>query len=153
NTAPMWYERKIYYLADRDSNRRANIWVYDLDTRQHRQVTHLTDFDIDFPALGGDAIAFQHSGKLYLLQLGNEELHEVPVVVPDDEVRTRPRVVAVKDQIRERDPANKVNYAMAPNGRRALFSARGDIVSVDVENGSSRNLTLTQGADEDHPSF
>jgi hypothetical protein len=50
NTSPMWYGRKIYYLSDQDANRRANIWVYDQDTKQTREVTHFTDYDIDFPA-------------------------------------------------------------------------------------------------------
>jgi tricorn protease len=153
NTAPMWYGRKIYYLSDRDANRRANLWVYDLDTKQSREVTHFTDYDIDFPALGGDAIAFQQGGKLYLLDLPSEQLREVPVSVPDDNPRTRPHVADVKDQIRDIDPSQTVDYALAPNGKRTLFSARGDIFSLPTEDGATRDLTNTQGADEDHPAW
>ena len=151
NTSPMWWGRRIYFLSDRDSNRRANLWVYDQDTRQTRQVTRFTDFDIDFPALGGDSIAFQQGGKLYLLDLPSETLREVPVHVPDDNVRKRVRVADVKDQIRDSDIAQQVDYALAPNGKRTLFSARGDIFSVPTEQGATRDLTGTQGADEDHP--
>ena len=43
--------------------------------------------------------------------------------------------------------------ALAPNGKRTLFSARGDIFSVPSENGATRNLTGTPGADEDHPAW
>ena len=153
NTSPMWYGRKIYYLSDQDANRRANIWVYDLDTKQSRQVTHFTDYDIDFPALGGDAIAFQQGGKLYRLDLPNEETHEVPISVPDDNPRTRVHVDAVNDEIRDSDPAGQTDYALAPNGKRTLFSARGDIFSVPTENGATRDLTLTPGIDEDHPAW
>ncbi|HEX4180994.1 MAG TPA: S41 family peptidase [Caulobacteraceae bacterium] len=153
NTSPMWYGRKIYYLSDQDAHRRANIWVYDLDAKQTREVTHFTDYDIDFPALGGDAIAFQEGGKLYRLDLPSEEVHEVPISVPDDNPRTRVRVVAVHDQIRDSDPAGDVNYALAPNGKRTLFSARGDIFSVPTENGATRDLTGTPGVDEDHPAW
>ena len=117
------------------------------------QVTHFTDYDIDFPALGGDAIAFQEGGKLYRLDLPSEELHEVPVSVPDDNPRTRPHVQQVADEIRDSDPAGQVDYALAPNGERTLFSARGDIFSVPTENGPTRDLTGTQGADEDHPAW
>ena len=67
NTSPMWYGKRIYFLSDQDAHRRANIWVMDSDTKQTREVTHFTDYDIDFPALGGDAIAFQQGGKLYRL--------------------------------------------------------------------------------------
>ena len=153
NTSPMWWGRKIYYLSDQDAARRANIWCYDLDTKQTREVTHFTDFDIDFPALGGDAIAFQQGGKLYLLDLPSEQLHEVPVAVPDDNTRTRQRVAEVKDQVRDVDPAQVIDYALAPNGKRTLFSARGDIFSVPSEDGPTRDLTNTQGADEDHPAW
>ncbi len=58
-----------------------------------------------------------------------------------------------KSEIRAIDPAGQVDYALAPNGKRTLFSARGDIFSVPTENGATRNLTSTQGADEDHPAW
>ena len=153
NTSPMWYGNRIYYISDQDAQRRANIWVIDTDTKQARQVTHFTDYDIDFPALGGDAIAFQQGGKLYRLDLPSEHLEEVPVLVPDDGLRTRPRIADVKGEIRFVDPASQVDFALAPNGKRTLFSARGDIFSVPTENGATRNLTNTPGADEDHPAW
>jgi tricorn protease len=153
NTSPMWYGRKIYYLSDQDSHRRANIWVYDEDTKQTREITHFTDYDIDFPALGSDVIAFQDGGKLYRIDLPSEQLSEVPISVPDDNLRTRQHVDAVKDELRDSDPAGQVNYALAPNGKRTLFSARGDIFSVPSEYGATRDLTGTPGIDEDHPAW
>ncbi|HEV7157557.1 MAG TPA: S41 family peptidase [Caulobacteraceae bacterium] len=153
NTSPMWWGRKIYYLADRDQNRRANIWVHDLDTGKDREVTHFTDYDIDFPALGGDAIAFQQGGKLYLLSLPDEQLREAPLNVPDDNLRTRAHVAEVKDEIRASDAAQQPDFALAPNGKRTAFSARGDIFTVPTEEGATRDLTGTQGADEDHPAW
>ncbi|HEY2535154.1 MAG TPA: PDZ domain-containing protein, partial [Xanthobacteraceae bacterium] len=153
NTSPMWYGNRIYYLSDQDANRRANIWVIDPDTKQTREVTHFTDYDIDFPALGGDAIAFQQGGKLYRLDLPDEHLEEVHLRIPDDGQRSRARVADVKNEIRTVDPAGQVDYALAPNGKRTLFSARGDIFSVPTENGATRNLTGTPGADEDHPAW
>ncbi len=153
NTSPMWYGRKIYYLSDQDAHRRANIWVYDQDTKQTREVTHFNDYDIDFPALGGDAIAFQQGGKLYRLDLPGETLTEVPVYLPDDNPRLRPHVADVKDAVRDADPAGQTDFALSPNGKRTLFSARGDIFSVPTEHGATRNLTGTQGIDEDHPAW
>ena len=153
NTAPMWAGRRIWFLSDRDANRRANLWVYDQDTKQTRQVTHFADYDIDFPALGGDAIAFQQGGKLWRLDLADESLHEVPVNVPDDNPRLRAHVADVKGAIRSADPAQQVDFALAPNGQRTLLSARGDIFSVPTEYGATRNLTSTPGVDEDHPAW
>ncbi len=159
NTAPMWYGRTIYYLSDGDKHFRANIWAYDLDTKETRQVTHFSDYDIDSPSLGDNAITFQQGGKLFVLDLPSEALHALDVVVPDDGTRTQPRTVAAKDFIREFDmgfitgPGNDVDYALAPSGKRALFSARGDIFSVPVNDGPTRNLTNTPAADQDHPTW
>ncbi len=153
NTSPMWVGRKIYYLSDQDQARRANIWCYDLDSKQTHEVTHFTDYDIDFPAYGSNAIAFQQGGHLYTLDLPGEQLHAVTVTLPDDNTRTRPHVADVKDMLRDKDMAQQVDYALSPNGKRAVFSARGDIFSVPAEHGATRNLTNTQNADEDHPVF
>jgi tricorn protease len=153
NTSPMWYGRKIYFLSDRDRNFRANIWVYDLDTKQTREVTQFTDYDIDFPSLGNDAITFQQGGKLYVLDLPTEKLRALDLTVPDDGIRTQPRVAGVSSDIRDTDMAQQTDYDLSPNGKRALFSARGDIFSVPVEDGTIRDLTNTPGADEDHPAW
>ena len=144
----------IYFLSDQDSHRRANIWVLrpGQPSRPGRSPTSPI-MTSTFPALGGDAIAFQQGGKLWLLDLPSEQLREVPVSVPDDNPRTRPHVADVKDQIRDADPAQQVDFALAPNGKRTLFSARGDIFSVPTENGATRDLTGTQGVDEDHPAW
>lgn len=153
NTSPMWVNNKIYYLSDQDAQRRANIWCLDLTSHKTHQVTHFTDYDIDFPAYGDGAIAFQQGGRLFLLDLASEQAHAVDVVVPDDNLRARTRVADVKDMVRDRDMAQQVDYALSPNGKRTLFSARGDIFSTPTEHGATRNLTSTQGADEDHPAW
>ncbi len=153
NTSPMWVGRKIYYLSDQDAHRRANIWCYDLDTKQTREITHFTDYDIDFPAYGANAIAFQQGGQLYTLDLPSEQLRAVALGLPDDNTRTRPHVADAKPLLRDKDMAQQVDYALSPNGKRAIFSARGDIFSLPAEHGATRNLTGTQNADEDHPVF
>ena len=153
DTAPMWAGRKIYFLSDRDEHRRENIWVYDLDSKQFSEVTHFTDYDIDFPSLGDNGIVFQQGGSLWVLDLPSEQLHQVDVSVPDDGTRTGVRYVDASKSIRDTDTANVTNYALSPNGKRALFSARGDLFTLPAEHGATRDLTATSNADEDHPSW
>ena len=153
DTSPMWVGRRIYFLSDRDANRRANIWCFDMDSRQFREVTHFTDMDIDFPSLGDGAITFAQGGGLYVLDLPSETLHKLDVRVLDDGTRTGPRTVKVGGAIRDVDVAQQTDYALSPNGKRALFSARGDIFSVPAEHGAIRDLTETSNADEDHPAW
>ncbi|MBV8398464.1 MAG: PD40 domain-containing protein, partial [Acetobacteraceae bacterium] len=83
-TSPMWLGKTVYFLADHDSSRRRNIWAYDTTSGETRQITHFTDYDIDFPSLGsgpeGQAgIVFQQGGKLHVLDVPSEQLHDLDV--------------------------------------------------------------------------
>jgi tricorn protease len=157
-TSPMWYGNRIYFLSDKDQKRRKNIWVYDLGTKQFREITHFTDYDIDFPSLGvgakgGDGIVFQQAGALWVVDLPTEQVHRLNVTVPDDGTRTGPRYTDASKSIRDQDTSGNTDYALSPNGKRALFSGRGDIFTVPAEHGATRNLTNTSNADEDHPAW
>ena len=152
-TAPMWSGKTIYFLSDHDAARRENIWAYDTETKAFREITHFTDYDADFPSLGDTGIVFAQGGSLYVLDLPSEELHKLTVRVPDDGMHTRPRMVDAKETIRDKDAADLTDFALSPNGMRALIDARGDIFSLPVEHGNTRNLTETSNADEDHPAW
>ena len=152
-TAPMWVGHTLYFLADHDASHRENIWALDLASHQFRQVTHFTDFDADFPSLGDSGITFQQGGDLYVLDLPGEQLHKLAVRVPDDGMHTSPRFVDASRYIRTADAAQITDFDLAPNGKRVLLSARGDLFSVPAQFGSTRNLTETPGADEDHPAW
>jgi tricorn protease len=152
-TAPMWFGKTIYFVADHDEHRRANIWAYDTVTKQFRQITRFTDYDVDFPSLGDNGLVFQQGGSLYVIDLPSEALHRIEVRVPDDGMHTRPRYVDAKKYIRDKDPADQTDFALSPNGKRVLLQARGDLFSLPVEHGDTRNLTETVNADEDHPEW
>jgi tricorn protease len=157
-TFPMWYGKTIYFLSDHDSHRRENIWAYDTGSHEFREITHYVDYDIDFPSLstgaqGEAGIVFQQGGKLHVLDVPSEQLHDLEVVVPDDGTRTGPRWVDANRQTRELDMAQHTDFDLAPNGGRVVFSARGDLFTVPAEHGNTRNLTQTSTADEDHPSW
>jgi tricorn protease len=157
-TSPMWLGKTIYFLADHDASRRRNIWAYDTGSGEFRQITHFTDYDIDFPSLGtnpqGEAgIVFQQGGRLHVLDVPSEQLHALDVTVPDDGTRTGPRWVDARTAIREQDTSQHTDFDIAPNGNRAIFSARGDLFTVPLEHGNTRNLTQSSNADEDHPTW
>ena len=153
STAPMWNGRHIFYLSDRDANRRANIWVHDLDGGQDRELTHFTDSDIDFPSIGGDTIVFAQDGALWTLDTNAGDAKRLDVTVPDDGTRTQPRFVHAEKQLRDQDAAGQPDFALSPNGKRLVVSARGDLFSIPAEHGATRDLTATSNADEDHPAW
>ncbi len=145
DTDPMWYGDTIYFSSDRGPRFRKNLWAYDLKTEQFRQVTHFEDYDVDWPSLGNDGIVLQCGGALYVLDLPSETLHRIDVEVPGDAVRERPRWADASKSIRAFD--------VAPNGKRALFGARGEILTVPREHGNTRDLTGTAAAREQYPAW
>ncbi|MBV8483724.1 MAG: PD40 domain-containing protein [Verrucomicrobia bacterium] len=145
STDPMWYGNTIYFLSDRDTNRRANLWAYDLNTKALRQITKFTDYDVDWPSIGDTGIVFQQGGSLYVLDLPSEQLHKLDVMVPDDGTRSAPRFVDASKQIRA--------YDISPNGKRAVFEARGDIFTVPEKDGATRDITETSNANERYPNW
>jgi len=81
---PAWAGNQVYFLSDRGQNMRRNIWAYNTQTRQTRQITFFEDFDIAFLSAGPDDLVFEAGGDLYLLDLVTEKYKEVEVHVVSD---------------------------------------------------------------------
>jgi tricorn protease len=137
---PMWSGNKIYFLSDRDSVKRMNLYVYDLTTKDTKQLTSFAEFDIKFSSLGDNAIVFENGGYIYKFDLATEKTEKVPVSIEDDLVGGRGGITNVSDNI--------TNYEISPDGKRALFGGRGDIFTVPAKYGAVRNLTNTPGIHE-----
>ena len=137
---PMWSGGRIYFISDRDANKRMNLYVYDLGTKATRKLTDFTEFDIKFPSLGPDAIVFENGGFLHRFDLASEKTAKVPVVIAEDMAAGRTKVVNVSDRVNQ--------WEIAPDGKRAIFGARGDIFTVPAKDGNTRNLTRTPGVHE-----
>ena len=146
DSVPMWHgESTLYFLSDRDENKRANIWACDLKHDKFRQVTFFKEFDVHFPSIGPGDIVFENAGRLYLLDLQTEKSREVEVRVVTDRATLKPHYKNVSSYIQD--------ATLSPSGKRALFAARGDIFSAPAEHGVVRNLTRTSGVDERYPAW
>lgn len=137
---PMWSGNKIYFISDRDENQRMNLYVYDLATKKTDKLTSFVDFDIKFPSLGKNAIVFENGGYIYKFDLAANKLEKVSITIADDMVTGRAEIKDVSK--------NVSNFEISPDGKRALFGARGDVFTVPAENGPTRNLTGTSGIHE-----
>src|SRR3954452_5874166 len=140
---PMWHGNTIYFLSDRGTNERNNIWAYDVTGGGVRQITQFNDFDITFPSLGPDGIVFQAGGRLYMLDLATDKWSEVSVHVVSDETTLRQRTAKVEPLI--------ADVAVSPTGKRAVFEARGDVFTVPAEFGAVVNVTRSSGVAERYP--
>lgn len=140
---PMWHGGTLYFLSDRGAGQRHNIWALERATGTLRQLTHFSDFDVTFPAIGPRDMVFEAGGRLYLMDLATEQVREVSVQVVTDRTTLKPRSETVTALIRSAAPS--------PTGKRAVFEARGDVFTVPAEHGPVMNLTRSSGSAERYP--
>jgi tricorn protease len=140
---PMWSEDNIFYLSDQGEAKRYNIWVFNTQTKEHKQITKFTDFDIHYPSIGPDEIVFEAGGKLYLLNLESKDYKEVEIEIINDQSTLIPKQINVGDNIEW--------FHISPKGNRIIVEARGDIFSLPAEKGITQNLTQTSGVAERYP--
>ena len=139
STQPMWIGESIYYLSDRE-DWKVNLWRYDLASRTHTRLTSFTEFDCKWAHAGSGKIVFENGGWIYLLDPRDGLARKISVQLPDDERRARRRWVKVDEFV--------TTARLGPDGKRAVFTARGDVFTVPAENGDIRNLTRTSGVRE-----
>ena len=150
DTIPMWHGKKIYYLSDAGPNHRLNIWCYDLETKERKQITRFKDYDVKWPSNGpgpnGEGeIIFEYNAELYLLNLADEQATPVNISIPGARPKLRP--------IRKDVSGRLSDWHLSPNAKRVLVQSRGDIWSLPAKNGTPRNLTRTSGIAEREPSW
>ncbi|HSE13108.1 MAG TPA: S41 family peptidase [Rudaea sp.] len=136
---PIWIGNAIYFVSDRDDV--LNLYRYDIAGGQTTQLTRHRDFDVRW-ASGDRAghIVYELGGALRVFDAAANQDRALVIDVPTDGVHTRPEHVAVADRIEQ--------FGLSPHGERAVFTARGDLFSVPVEKGITRDLTHTSDAHE-----
>lgn len=140
---PTWSGDNIFFASDRDT--KLNIWQYNTVTKETRQITRYTDYDVMWPAGNGDQLVYENGGYIYKLNLQSGQSEKLKVSISFDNPNLIPYYKNVKDNIQ--------SFAVSPTGKRALFDARGDIFSVPAESGITENLTETQGVREIFPAW
>jgi tricorn protease len=140
---PMWVGDKVYFLSDRDGG--TTLFVYDTTKKELRRLLDPGRNDIKTASASGDAIVYDQFGSLFLFDLKTEKSKPIPVHVAADLTAVRPRLEKVAKNIR--------NVGLSPHGTRAVFEARGEILTVPAEKGDIRNLTHTPGAADRDPAW
>ncbi len=133
---PMWFGDEIYFCSDRD--RTMNLFCYDLKTNQTRKVTNYTEYDIKFPSAGDNRIIYENGGFIYIFDIKTQTSTKISVEIADDLNTSRDEL---KDATRFMGSVNP-----SPDGNRIVVAGRGDIFSVPVKEGITRNLTSSSNA-------
>ena len=141
---PMWVGDDVYFVSDRDGV--LNLYRYDTGAKKTERVTSEKTWDVRWPASDSKGrIVYELNGELNVYDAATGKSRSVPIQVPSDGVARRPRRVSAAGNIED--------YALSPQGRRAVFSARGDIFTVPAEKGPTRNLTKSSDAHDRLPAW
>ena len=141
--SPMWSGEKVYFLSDR--NGPISLFSFDTKLKKVVEVIPNRGLDIKSASLGPDAIVYEQFGALNLFDLKSSRIQKVNVSIDADQLAVRPRYEKVANRV--------ANAAISPTGARAVFEARGEILSVPAEKGDARNLTKTPGVAERDPAW
>jgi len=140
---PMWIGSKVYFLSDRSGP--ITLFAYDTATKKVASVIPNTGLDIKSASAGPEAIVYEQFGSLNLFDLKSGKTKKLNINVTGDMAAVRPKYEKVDTRI--------ANAAISPTGARAIFEARGEILSVPAEKGNARNLTSTPGIAERDPAW
>ena len=143
---PMWIDERIWFASDRTGT--LNLWSYDLKNKTVHQETSSNMWDVRWPSAGspGDhRIVYEKGGELFWLDTNTRQETAITIRVPNEGQTKRHQTVDASKMIE--------GYDLSPGGRRAVFAARGDLLTVPKEHGDVRNLTSSPGAHDKHPSF
>src|SRR5580700_1290741 len=140
---PMWVDQRVFFLSDR--NGPMSLFRYDTKTKGVTVALKNDGLDFKYASAGPDAIVIEQFGAIWLYDLKTGAAHKVDIRIAGDLPQLRPRYETVANRIRNAD--------ISPTGLRAVFEARGEILTVPAEKGDIRNLTNTPGADERYPAW
>ncbi len=146
NAYPMWVGDSMLFVSDRGPKGISNLYRYSFATKAVTPVTEFGDFDVQMPSTDGKSLVFVRAGWLYAMDVATGQVRKVDVDVPSDRWELAPRTVNATKWIQ--------SMAVASDGKRAAFEARGDVFVVPADDVlPTRDLTRTTRSRERFPAF
>jgi tricorn protease len=134
---PMWIGNTIYFVSDRTGT--LNLYSFDVATQKVAELTHNTVWDVRWASSDNSSrIVYELDGELHVYDTTTGKDTKLSITVPDDGLSKRPSHYPVAKFVEDFD--------LSPKGERALFAARGDVFTVPIEKGPTRNLTDSSNA-------
>ncbi|WP_151173852.1 S41 family peptidase [Pseudoalteromonas ruthenica] len=129
---PTWVGDNIYFVSDRDYT--LNLYQYREGEAPKKLTTH-EDFDVLWPSAGPNAVVYENGGYLYRFDPTTEQSNKLTINVAGVRQYAMPYSKNVSDFID--------SMSLSHDGKRALFTARGELFSVPAQKGPTRNLSYT----------
>jgi len=136
---PLWIGDDVAFISDRNEGS-ANLFLYERGSHALRQLTHESPWDVRAADAHGNTIVYEAGGRLKSVDLVTGTVQAIPIHLAAGSLQARPQW---------KDASKSISSAvLSPTGKRVLVTARGEVFSVPVKDGTVRNLTGTPGARE-----
>ena len=136
---PIWVGAELVFISDR-ADGAANLFAYSPATKALRQLTRETQWDVKNASAIGSTVVYEVGGQLKELDVASGKGRPIDVAL-------NPASPAARVQWKDASPA-MTSAHLSATGKRVLVSARGEVFSAPVKDGSIRNLTNTSGVRE-----
>lgn len=140
---PNWVGRKLFFRSDRAGE--YNVFCYDTDNKDVKQVTKFTDFPVLDINTDGKTLIFEQAGYIHTMTPPESVTTRLKIGVAIDNSESRARFAKGSKYVRD--------VSVSPSGSRVAVEFRGEIMTVPAEKGEARNLTSTPDTHERSPSW
>jgi tricorn protease len=141
--SPVYAGAQIYFLSGRKGH--IGIFRYDPAAKTVVEALHNDGSDIRTLSGQGDNLVYDQLGDIYLFDTTTNTSKRVPIEIDADLPEVRPRIENVGEEID--------HTSISPTGLRAAIEAHGEIFTVAVKHGPTRDITNTLGAMERSPAW
>lgn len=139
NFNPMWLDGLLYFISDRD-DKYFNIFRFDPSRNEMTKITDETEWDVRSAGGHGTTIVYETGGRLMKRDLATGATSEIVISINPDLPQLRTQWKDAGKSIQSAD--------ISPSGKRAIVTARGEVFTVPVDEGTTRNVSSTAGQRE-----
>ena len=143
DTTPAWAGDSIYFISERQGL--ANLYRLNPEDSSITPITRYSDAEARYPSSDGKTVVFQHGDGLALYDIAANKVKELTLHMDTDRIHARKKRVSASSFLN--------SVAIGPTGKRVIIEARGQLVSLPVEEGASRILAPLSGSRSKSPSW
>lgn len=136
---PFWLNGSVYFISDR-YEKRFNLYRFNPEAGSPERLTDQSDWDILWADGHDNSVVYAAGGEIYEFNTETGDTHKLQIRINPDLPQTRTEWKNVSGNIQD--------AGLSPNGKRAVITARGEVFTVPVDEGSTRNLSHTGGVRE-----
>ena len=134
---PMWVNDNVYFLSDRENS----VGLYQFtDSGEVNKVLDTSPWDILSANAHGSEIIFEAGGEVMMHDTNTQQTQTLAININPDLPERR---------VSWKDVSSNIEFAsLSPTGKRVAITARGEVFTIPLEDGTTRNVSQSEGVRE-----